>query len=77
MQKTQETQAWSLDWEDSLEEETATHFSILAWRVPWIEEPRELQSMGSKRLRHNWALVRTHTQAQKLIATQNDKITWQ
>ena len=36
----------SLDWEDSLEKEMATHSSILAWRIPWTEEPGGLQSMG-------------------------------
>ena len=36
----------SLDWEDSLEEEIATHSSILAWEIPWTEEPGRLQSMG-------------------------------
>ena len=40
------TQARSRDWEDRLEEEMATHSSILAWRIPWIEEPGGLQSMG-------------------------------
>jgi len=39
----------SLGWEDALEEETATHSSILAWRIPWTEEPGRLQSMRSKR----------------------------
>ena len=39
MQETQETQVWSLDWEDPLEEEMATHSSILAWEIPWTEEP--------------------------------------
>ena len=43
----QETQARSLGQEDPLEEEMATHFSILAWRMPWTEEPGGLQSMGS------------------------------
>ena len=38
----------SLDWEDSLEEGMATHFSILAWRIPWTEEPAGLQSIGSQ-----------------------------
>ena len=47
------TQARSRDWEDPLEEEMATHSSILAWRVPWIEEPGGLQSMGSQSVRHN------------------------
>ena len=43
------------DWEDPLEEETATHSSILAWEIPWTEEPARLQSMRSQRVRHGWA----------------------
>ena len=39
--------------EDPLEEEMATHSSILAWRIPWTEEPGRLQSMGSQRVRHD------------------------
>ena len=38
----------------SLKKEMATHSSILAWRIPWTEEPSRLQSMGSQRVRHNW-----------------------
>ena len=38
----------------NLEKETATHSSLLAWRIPWTEEPGGLQSMGSQRVRHNW-----------------------
>ena len=49
----QETQVRSLGQEDPLEKETATHSSILAWRIPWTEEPGELQFMGSQRVRHN------------------------
>ena len=45
----------SLDQEDPLEKEMATHFSILAWKIPWMEEPGGLQSMGSQRVGHNWA----------------------
>ena len=45
----------SLGWEDSLEKGIATHSSILAWRIPWTEEPGGLVSMGSQRVRHNWA----------------------
>ena len=45
-----ETQVRSLGWEDPLEEEMATHLSILAWRIPWTEEPGELQSMSHKEL---------------------------
>ena len=57
----QETQIQSLGWEDPLEKEMAIHFSILAWRIPWTEEPGRLQSMGSQRVRQNWATEYTHT----------------
>ena len=43
----------SLGWENSMEEGMATHSSILAWRIPWREEPGRLQSMGSQRVRHD------------------------
>ena len=49
----QETQVRSLGQEDSLEEGMATHSSILAWIIPWTEEPGELQSIGSHRVRHD------------------------
>ena len=49
----QETQVRSLGQEDSLEKGMATHSSILAWRIPWTEEPGRLQSMGSQRVRHD------------------------
>ena len=45
----------SLGQEDSMEKEMVTHFSILAWRVPWTEEPCGLQSMGLHRIRHDRA----------------------
>ena len=48
----QEMQVQSLGWEDPLEEEMATHSSILTWRIPWTEVPGGLQSMGSQRVRH-------------------------
>ena len=48
VQETQETQVQSLGWEDPLEKEVATHSSILAWKIPWTEEPGGLQSMGSQ-----------------------------
>ena len=51
----QETWVWSMGWEDPLEEDMATHSSILAWWIPWTEEPGGLQSMGSQRVGHNWA----------------------
>ena len=49
----QDTWVWSLDWEDPLEKEMATHSSTLAWKIPWMEEPGRLQSMGSQRVGHN------------------------
>ena len=48
-----ETRVQSLGWEDLLEKEMATHSSILAWKIPWMEEPGRLQSMGSQRVGHN------------------------
>ena len=48
-----ETRVLSLDRQDILEKEMATHSSILAWRSPWTEEPGGLQSMGLRRVRHN------------------------
>ena len=48
----QETQVQSLGWEDPLENGMATHSSILAWRIPWTEEPGGVQSMRSQRVRH-------------------------
>ena len=53
MQETQETQVRSLGWEDPLEKETATRFSILAWEIPWKEETGRLQPMGSQGIGHN------------------------
>ena len=44
----QETQVQFLRWEDPLQKEMATHSSVLAWRIPWTEEPGGLQSMGSQ-----------------------------
>ena len=48
-----ETQFRSLDQEDPLEKEMATHSSILAWRIPWTEEPCRLQPTGSQRVGHD------------------------
>ena len=50
----QETQIQSLGWEDPLEKEMATHSRILAWKIPWTEEPGRLQSMRSQRVGHYW-----------------------
>ena len=51
----QETQVPSLGWEDPLEKGMATHSSILAWRVPWTEEPGGLLSTRPQRVGHDWA----------------------
>ena len=51
----QKTWVQSLGQEDSLEKEMANHFSTLAWKIPWTEDPGGLQSMGSLRVGHNWA----------------------
>ena len=53
MKKLQETQVQSLGWEDPLEEGMATQSRILAWRIPWTEEPEKLESIGSQRIRHD------------------------
>ena len=53
----QETQVQSLGWEDPLEKGMTTHSSILAWRIPWTEEPGMLQSVGSYRVRPDWQLT--------------------
>ena len=51
----QETWVQSLGWEDPLEKETVAHYSIVAWKIPWITEPGRLPSMGSQRVGHDWA----------------------
>ena len=53
MQEMQEMGIQSLGWEDPLEKEMATYSSILAWKIPWTEEPQGLQSMGSQRVPRN------------------------
>ena len=53
VQETQEMRVQSSGQEDPLEEDMVTHSNILAWRIPWTEEPSRLQSMGSHRVRHD------------------------
>ena len=53
----QDTRVQALGWEDPLEEEMATHSNIIAWRIPWTEEPIGLESMGSQRVRLSFSLV--------------------
>ena len=61
MQETQEMWLRSLGQEVPLEKEMATHSGILAWRIPWTEEPRGLQCMGFQRVRHDWACMKSHS----------------
>ena len=49
-----ETRVRSLGWEDPLEKEMATHSSTLAWKIPWMEKPGRLQSVGSQKIGHDW-----------------------
>ena len=51
----QEKWVWSLTQEDPLEEDTASYSSILAWRIPWTEQPGRLQSIGLQRIGHDWS----------------------
>ena len=53
MQEAQETWVRSLGWQDPLEEKMATHSNILAWKIPWIEEPGGLQSIALERVGHD------------------------
>ena len=61
MQELQGTRVQSLGWGDSLEAGMATHSSILAWRIPWTEEPGRLQSIGSPEVRYDWVAEHTHS----------------
>ena len=75
----QETQVWSLGWEDCLEKEMAIHSSIVAWRIPWTEEPGGLQSMGSHRVGHDWSdfTFTFHFHAlEKEMATYSSVLAW-
>ena len=66
MPAVQETQILSLGREDPLGEEMATHSSILAWKIPWREEPNRWQSEGSQRVRQDWETKHTHTHTHNL-----------
>ena len=54
-QEMSETWVWFLGWEEPLEEEMATHFNILAWKIAWTEKPGGLQSTGSHTVEDDWA----------------------
>ena len=64
-----ETQVPSLGWGDSLEKQMATHSSILAWKIPWTEEPGWLQSLGSQRVGCDWARTCMHAEEQTQMHT--------
>ena len=73
----QKTRVQSLVWEDPLEEEMATHSSILAWKIPWTEELGGLQSMGSQRGGQDWAtntIVLIQQVAQSIAPFNNDDL---
>ena len=72
MQETQEMWVRSLGWEDPLEKDMATPSSILAWKIPWTEEPSGLQSMGSQRVRQD--SVTKHSTAQHSTAHELDTV---
>ena len=61
VQEMEETQVQSLCWEAPLQKEMATHSHILAWSIPWTEEPGWLQSVASQRVGHDWVSSHTHS----------------
>ena len=69
-----ETWARSLGQEDPLEKGMSIHSSILAWKIPWTEEPGRLQSMGLQRVGHDWATKHTLTMQGLQILAQGFKI---
>ena len=80
MQEIQEVWVESLGQEDPLEEEMATHSSILAWEIPWTEEPGGLQSMGSQRVGHDLAIKQKQWVTKASLACQikkNFNVTYQ
>ena len=67
-----ETQIWSLGREYLLENEMATHCSILAWKIPWMEEPGRRHTMGLQRVGHNWATsLSPFIQIHKIVKEKN------
>ena len=69
------TQVWFLGWEIPLEKRMATHTSILAWKIPWTEEPGGLQPMSLQRVGHNWATNTRLTLELHFIAASGRKLT--
>ena len=66
-----ETWVQSLGQEDPLEKEMATHSSILAWKIPWTEEPGRLQSIGLQRAEHDWATEHIHIIYSSMLQMEN------
>ena len=66
MQETQETWVRSLGWEDPLDKEMSTHSSILAWRIPWTEEPVGYSPKGHKRVGYN-LVIKQHFRLNKTV----------
>ena len=66
-----ETWVQSLCRDDLLEKEMATHSSILAWKIPWMEETGRLQSLGLQRVRHDWATSRCKIKKMQSLLTQS------
>ena len=79
MQEMQKVQAWSVAKEDPLQEGMATHTSILAWRIPWTEEPGGLQSIGlhsqTQWKQLNMYILMAHKTPQKLMSSNNNIFT--
>ena len=71
IQETLETQVWYLGWEDLLEEGRETHPSVLAWRIPWTEEPGRLQSIGLHRVGHDWSNLACMYTSMSVTSQQN------
>ena len=67
IQDTEEMWVWSLGQEDPLEEGMATHSSVLAWRIPWTEEPGGLQYVRLQRVRHSWVTKHTQRKGNRLF----------
>ena len=69
MQETQETRVWFAGSGRSPGEESGNHSSILAWKIPWTEEPGRLQSKGSQRVRHDWMKEQKQTERESAVSS--------
>ena len=67
----QETQVWSLGWDDTLEKEMAAHSSILVWKIPYTAEPGRLPSMGLQRVGQDWATSLSLSTSGQVVVTDN------